>query len=64
MDVFNVDGSPGLPNGLVRLVSRGSLNAPWGLAIAPASFGEFAGALLVGNNGDGTIDAFDPTCSN
>jgi uncharacterized protein (TIGR03118 family) len=61
VDVFNVDGSPGLPNGLVRLVSRGSLNAPWGLAIAPASFGEFAGALLVGNNGDGTIDAFDPT---
>jgi len=56
-----LDGSPGLPNGLVRLVSRGSLNAPWGLAIAPASFGEFAGALLVGNNGDGTIDAFDPT---
>ena len=31
------------------------------LAIAPASFGEFAGALLVGNNGAGTIDAFDPT---
>jgi uncharacterized protein (TIGR03118 family) len=61
VDVFNLDGSPGLPNGLVRLVSRGSLNAPWGLAIAPTSFGEFAGALLVGNNGDGTIDAFDPT---
>jgi uncharacterized protein (TIGR03118 family) len=61
VDVFNLDGSPGLPNGLVRLVSRGSLNAPWGLAIAPASFGEFAGALLVGNNGDGTINAFDPT---
>jgi uncharacterized protein (TIGR03118 family) len=61
VDVFNLDGSPGLPNGLVRLVSRGSLNAPWGLAIAPTSFGEFASALLVGNNGDGTIDAFDPT---
>ena len=61
VDVFNLDGSPGLPNGLVRLVSRGSLNAPWGVAIAPASFGEFAGALLVGNNGDGTINAFDPT---
>jgi uncharacterized protein (TIGR03118 family) len=61
VNVFNLDGSPGLPNGLTRLVSHGSLNAPWGLAIAPASFGEFAGALLVGNNGDGTIDAFDPT---
>ena len=61
VDVFNLDGSPGLPNGLVRLVSRGNLNAPWGVAIAPASFGEFAGALLVGNNGDGTINAFDPT---
>ena len=61
VNVFNLDGSPGLPNGLVRLVTHGSLNAPWGLAIAPASFGEFAGALLVGNNGDGTIDAFDPT---
>jgi uncharacterized protein (TIGR03118 family) len=61
VNVFNLDGSPGLPNGLVRLVTHGSLNAPWGLAIAPASFGEFAGALLVGNNGAGTIDAFDPT---
>jgi uncharacterized protein (TIGR03118 family) len=61
VDVYNLDGSPGLPNGLVRLVSRGSLNAPWGVAIAPASFGEFAGALLVGNNGDGTIDAFNAT---
>jgi uncharacterized protein (TIGR03118 family) len=36
------------------------LNAPWGLAIAPATFGKFAGALLVGNFGDGTINAFDP----
>jgi uncharacterized protein (TIGR03118 family) len=36
------------------------LDAPWGLAFAPASFGAFAGHLLVGNFGDGTIAAFDP----
>jgi uncharacterized protein (TIGR03118 family) len=38
-----------------------SLNAPWGLAIAPDSFGAWAGALLVGNFGDGRINAFDST---
>jgi uncharacterized protein (TIGR03118 family) len=58
VNVFNLDGSPGLPSGL-RLVSRGSLNAPWGIAIAPSSFGPFGGALLVANHGDGTISAFD-----
>ena len=42
-----------------RLVSRGPLNAPWGLQIAPASFGKFAGDLLVGNFGDGRITAVD-----
>jgi uncharacterized protein (TIGR03118 family) len=40
-----------------RLVSRGPLNAPWGLQIAPSSFGRFAGSLLVGNFGDGRITA-------
>ena len=35
------------------------LNSPWGLDIAPAGFGQFAGDLLVGNFGDGTINAFD-----
>jgi uncharacterized protein (TIGR03118 family) len=38
----------------------GSLNAPWGLVLAPADFGTFSGALLVGNFGDGKINAFDP----
>jgi uncharacterized protein (TIGR03118 family) len=38
-----------------------ALNSPWGLARAPASFGPFGGALLVGNFGDGVINAFDPT---
>jgi uncharacterized protein (TIGR03118 family) len=38
----------------------GQLNSPWGLALAPQSFGDFGGDLLVGNFGDGTINAFDP----
>jgi uncharacterized protein (TIGR03118 family) len=38
---------------------QGKLDAPWGMAIAPAGFGNFGGALLVGNLGDGTIAAFD-----
>jgi uncharacterized protein (TIGR03118 family) len=43
---------------LDRLVSRGQLDSPWGLAIAPASFGALAGDLLVGNFGDGRINAY------
>jgi uncharacterized protein (TIGR03118 family) len=43
-----------------RLWEREVLNAPWGFALAPQSFGRFAGALLVGNFGDGTINAFSP----
>ena len=46
-------------NLLGRLATGGSLNAPWGLAIAPSSFGTMAGALLVGNFGDGRITAYD-----
>lgn len=46
-------------NLLGRVASSGSLNAPWGLAVAPSSFGALAGALLVGNFGDGRISAFD-----
>jgi len=45
---------------LQRIASRGSLNSPWGIALAPASFGAFAGDLLIGNFGDGRINAFDP----
>ncbi len=44
---------------LTTLVSQGPLNSPWGMAIAPAGFGDFGGALLVGNFGDGTIHAFN-----
>jgi uncharacterized protein (TIGR03118 family) len=60
VDVFNLDGTPGLSNGNVRLISRGELDSPWGLAIAPTNFGEFSSDLLVGNFGDGAIHAFDP----
>ena len=42
-----------------RVASGGVLDAPWGLAIAPSSFGTLAGALLVGNFGDGHISAYD-----
>lgn len=41
-----------------RVASRGALNAPWGVAIAPGSFGRFAGDLLVGNFGDGHINVY------
>jgi uncharacterized protein (TIGR03118 family) len=54
VDSFDLQG-----NFIARIASGGSLNAPWGLAIAPASFGAMAGALLVGNFGDGRISAFD-----
>jgi uncharacterized protein (TIGR03118 family) len=46
-------------NLLGRVASGGTLDAPWGLAIAPAAFGDLAGALLVGNFGDGRIGAYD-----
>jgi uncharacterized protein (TIGR03118 family) len=44
---------------LGRVASGDPLNAPWGLAIAPAGFGRFSGNLLVGNFGDGRINAYD-----
>jgi uncharacterized protein (TIGR03118 family) len=49
------------PNGqfVRRIASHGALNAPWGLALAPASFGRFSNRLLVGNFGDGAINAYD-----
>ncbi|HEY8696990.1 MAG TPA: TIGR03118 family protein [Rhizomicrobium sp.] len=43
-----------------RLIANGPLNAPWGMTLAPANFGAFSGALLVGNFGDGKINAFTP----
>jgi uncharacterized protein (TIGR03118 family) len=41
-----------------RVGSRGTLNSPWGMAMAPDGFGKFGGCLLVGNFGDGKINAF------
>jgi uncharacterized protein (TIGR03118 family) len=57
VDAFNLDGTfKG------RIVSvGGEVNSPWGLDLAPSSFRSFAGDLLVGNFGDGTISVFDPT---
>ncbi|MDH2416521.1 TIGR03118 family protein [Nocardioides sp. CER19] len=45
---------------LRRFASRGVLNSPWGMTIAPQGFGHVSGDLLVGNFGDGRIHAFDP----
>ena len=44
-----------------RLVSKGDLNSPWGMVIAPSTFGQFGGDLLVGNFGNGMIHAYNPT---
>ena len=43
-----------------RFASHGDLNSPWGVALAPSDFGDLSGALLIGNFGDGRINAFDP----
>jgi uncharacterized protein (TIGR03118 family) len=55
VDVFDFNG-----HFLRRLVSHGRLNAPWAMVIAPPGFGDFSGDLLVGNFGDGRINAYDP----
>jgi uncharacterized protein (TIGR03118 family) len=59
VDVFDADGFL-----IERVATGGKLNAPWGMAIAPADFGKFSGMLLVGNFGDGTINAFDTKHNN
>ena len=55
VDEFETDGTF-----ITRVATRGQLNAPWGLAMAPSNFGRFSGDLLVGNFGDGTINAYAP----
>ena len=56
VDVFDTSGT------LVQgLITQGPLNSPWGLALAPQGFSPFGGALLVGNFGNGNINAFNPT---
>jgi uncharacterized protein (TIGR03118 family) len=54
IDVFSTDGT-----WKSRFASMGVLDSPWGLALAPPSFGKFAHRLLVGNFGNGHINAFD-----
>jgi uncharacterized protein (TIGR03118 family) len=55
VDIFDLDGHM-----VARFAQHAHLNSPWGVVQAPASFGEFAGAILIGNFGDGRIHAFDP----
>jgi uncharacterized protein (TIGR03118 family) len=54
VDAYDLAG-----NLLGRVAQHGQLNAPWGLALAPAGFGRFGGDLLVGNFGDGQINAYE-----
>lgn len=54
VDAYDLNGQL-----LRRIASAGTLNSPWGLAIAPASFGNFHNNLLVGNFGDGRINAYN-----
>ena len=54
VDAYDLNGQL-----LRRVASAGTLNSPWGLAIAPASFGNFHNNLLVGNFGDGRINAYN-----
>ena len=54
VDVYDTNGKL-----IKQLVAAGALNAPWGIALAPADFGTFSNALLVGNFGDGKINAYD-----
>jgi uncharacterized protein (TIGR03118 family) len=56
VDVFDFDGVL-----TKRLISAGALNSPWAIAFAPVDFGVFSHDLLVGNFGDGHINAYDPT---
>jgi uncharacterized protein (TIGR03118 family) len=58
VSIFDTNG-----NFIQRLISGGSLNAPWGLAMAPSDWGKFSNDLLVGNFGDGWINVFDSSGS-
>jgi uncharacterized protein (TIGR03118 family) len=58
VDIFDFSG-----NLISQFASAGSLNAPWGIAIAPAGFGSLQGDVLIGNFGDGTINIFSPNGS-
>jgi uncharacterized protein (TIGR03118 family) len=55
VDTFGTDGTF-----LQRVATGGPLSAPWGITLAPSTFGSFGGDLLIGNFGNGIIDAFTP----
>ncbi len=59
VSIFDMDG-----NFVRRFATGGELNAPWGITQASANFGPFSNDILIGNMGDGTINAFDPTSGN
>jgi len=74
-DAAGLNPVPGSGNGIVnvfdqegnfvrRFASNGPFNAPWGSVQASANFGGFSNDILIGNFGDGTINAFDPTTGN
>ncbi len=56
IDEFDTSGTL-----ITQFAAQGTLNSPWGMTLAPKNFGHFSGALLVGNFGDGRINAFDPS---
>ena len=56
VDIFDTNG-----NFIKRLITHSQLNLPWGVVVAPATFGQFSNDVLVGNFGNGRINAFDPT---
>ncbi len=55
VDIYDTNGKF-----IKQLVAKGALNAPWGIALAPADFGGLSKTLLVGNFGDGKINGYDP----
>ncbi len=55
VDIYDTNGKL-----IKQLVAKGALNAPWGIALAPKDFGALSNDLLVGNFGDGKINAYDP----
>jgi uncharacterized protein (TIGR03118 family) len=59
VSLFDANG-----NFVRRVISQGQLNSPWGTVMASANFGQFSNDLLIGNFGDGTINAFDPATGN
>jgi uncharacterized protein (TIGR03118 family) len=55
VDIFDTNG-----NLIKRFATRGNLNAPWGVTLAPFNFGQFSNMVLIGNFGDGLINVYNP----